>query len=105
MNAERDPDILSLSDIDMSGSEREDTPPPPQDAPKKTIPKRKLWDKEETAELRKYFDKHLKVKTTPGKTEVERAIARSKKSGGELHKRYYHTIVKKISNMNKSAKK
>ncbi|XP_071121847.1 uncharacterized protein [Mytilus edulis] len=59
------------------------------------------WTTEEEEEIKKYFGNHLKVKTTPGKSECLKIIQKSRENGGQICRRDYHTIVKKISNMNK----
>lgn len=67
---------------------------------KKAECKRVKWTTVEVEELHKYFKEHFKSKTTPGKKECMSAIRMSKSSGGQLHRRNYHTIVKTISNLN-----
>lgn len=62
---------------------------------------RKRWTEEEIEEIQQYFAKFLKTKTCPSKTYTLKAIEKSKTKGGALAKRFWHNIVKKISNMNK----
>ena len=63
-----------------------------KDQTKKSSPvERVAWTTEEVEELNK---------TVPGQKECSKSIGLSKVAGGTLHRRYYHTIVKKISNMN-----
>ena len=59
------------------------------------------WTAKEFEEIQQYFEKHLKVKATPGKSECLKVIKKCKEEGGQICRRDYHTIVKKISNMNK----
>lgn len=59
------------------------------------------WTQRDVAELRLYFGDCFKTKTCPSKHQVEAAMKKSAKAGGLLYKRYWHNIVKKISNMNK----
>ena len=95
----QDEEVLDLSGIG------EDFVVESLDVQEKVLPSKKVirvhWSTEEVKEIKKYFDKHLTTKTTPGKMECLKAIGKSKQSGGVLHKRFYHTIIKKISNLNK----
>lgn len=59
---------------------------------------RKRWTEEEIQEIQQYFAKFLKTKTCPSKTAIEKSQT---KGGGALAKRFWHNIVKLISNMNK----
>lgn len=62
---------------------------------------RMKWSETEEEEIRKYFKKHLASKTTLRKEECLKVLTISKEKGGELYRRYWHTVIKKISNMNK----
>lgn len=95
-------DILDLEEFfdreeDVKTKSDGDTTP----VKKKKHVNRVKWSKEEEDEIRKYLGNFLATKTTPSKPECLRAIAQSKEHKGKLQLRYWHTIVKKISNMNK----
>ncbi|XP_052085092.1 uncharacterized protein LOC127722235 [Mytilus californianus] len=62
---------------------------------------RMKWTETEEEEIRIYFKKHLAAKKTPRKEECLKVLSISKEKGGELHRRYWHTVIKKVSNMNK----
>ncbi|XP_033758006.1 uncharacterized protein LOC117340354 [Pecten maximus] len=70
-------------------------------APSKKSVSRKRWTEEEIKELKFYFADNLKTKTCPSQKQCMMAIQNSSKKNGLLSKRYWHNIVKKISNMNK----
>ena len=59
------------------------------------------WETEEIEEINTYFKNYLKTKTVPNKQDCLKAIAKSKAAHGMLQRRYWHTIVKKISNLYK----
>ena len=59
------------------------------------------WTDQDVAELRLYFSECFKTKTCRSKEQVEAAKKKSAKKGGGLCNRYWHNVVKKISNMNK----
>ena len=59
------------------------------------------WTDQDVAELRLYFSECFKTKTCPSKEQVEAAKKKSAKKGGRLCNRYWHNVVKEISNMNK----
>ncbi|XP_061190500.1 uncharacterized protein LOC133198421 [Saccostrea echinata] len=69
------------------------------------ICERKRWSSEEEQEIKKYFSEFLSSGTCPSKKQCLKAIEKSKQSGGTLHTRYWHNIVKKISNTNRKASK
>ncbi|XP_052097913.1 uncharacterized protein LOC127732765 [Mytilus californianus] len=62
---------------------------------------RMKWTETEEEEIRIYFKKHLAAKKTPRKEECLKVLSISKEKGGQLHRRYWHTVIKKVSNMNK----
>jgi len=62
--------------------------------------KRQKWSEKETEELKKFFSKHLDRKVAPRRADCLKAKQESFKNGGELHKRSWHLIVKKISAIN-----
>ncbi|XP_062583984.1 uncharacterized protein LOC134245743 isoform X2 [Saccostrea cucullata] len=66
----------------------------------KNIHERKRWSEEDEEEIRKYFGEFLSAGTCPSKKHCLKAIEKSKQSGGTLHTRYWHNIVKKVSNLN-----
>lgn len=67
---------------------------------KKKPNKRQRWSEKETSELNKYFANQLQSKVAPRKEDCIKAKQASFKAGGDLHKRPWHQIVKKISNLN-----
>ena len=83
--------ILKSHDIDDSSDDDKSK----RKAPKSS--KRVMWAKDKVEELNTFFKHHFHNKTTP---KVENAIKRSKEEGGFIHRRNYHTIVKKVSAMN-----
>jgi hypothetical protein len=64
---------------------------------------RKKWTETEIEEINMYFHDFLETKTCPSKKDCMKAIEKSKIKGGPLANRFWHTIVKKISNLNKKA--
>ena len=62
---------------------------------------RQRWKDEEINEIKKYFAEFLAKKKCPSKKFTLKAIEKSRKNGGPPAKRFWHTIVKKNSNMNK----
>lgn len=56
-------------------------------------------------ELEKYFAEFLKTGTTPGHEDVKPAIKESKKAKGQIHKRDWEVIKKKVWNMIQKQKK
>jgi hypothetical protein len=68
---------------------------------KKSSTKRKTrWTPTENAEIHKYFAKHLSDKKAPNRADCLKAKQASLKASGELYKRPWHLIVKKVSAMN-----
>jgi hypothetical protein len=57
------------------------------------------WTINEVAELKKYLKVSFEIKVTPGRTACEKAKSLSRKNGGELQRREWPKIVKKVSNM------
>ncbi len=89
-----DSELPSLSETESEDEEREKS--------RKKVPAvRVKWTQEKESELQKYFKDCFTEKCTPGRQQVEKALAESAKAKGSLHKRYWHTVVKKISAMNK----
>ena len=99
---EKDPEIDDLSALSDNGDDSESDE---EEQEKKKKVKRVRWSAEEINEVKKFFKENLRTKTCPSKQDCLKAIAKSKKNGGKIGNRYWHTIVKKISNMNKSSKK
>ena len=104
--AAQDEAVFVVEDTEQADVANEETNPP-QEAKKiqakKTQAKkttRVKWTEEEIKELNEYFSFFLKAKTVPNKEDCLKAIRKSKAKEGMLHRRYWHTIVKKISNMN-----
>jgi len=90
---------LDLSDLNREDAEEEEE----QERKKKQEKKpntRVPWTPSEMEEVRKYFEEFLRTNCCPSKTDVERAKEKSKRNGGVLWKRYWHTIVKKVSYIN-----
>jgi hypothetical protein len=67
---------------------------------KRKVSTRVRWSEEELKELQEHFGACLERKTCPSKKMVIKAINVSKAKGGKLGKRYWHTVVKNISNLN-----
>ena len=57
------------------------------------------WTSEELKEVNVYFKDHLSSKTPPGRRECLKAIEKSKKAKGVLHRREWETIKKKVWNL------
>jgi hypothetical protein len=76
-----------------------------QERKRKKPVKRQPWSTNEMTELKKYFAKHLADKVAPRKNDCDKAKRASFKCGGELHKRPWSLIVKKVSAMNHTKKK
>ena len=57
---------------------------------------RQRWMDEEINEIKKYFPEFLAKRTCPSKKFTLKAKEKSRKNGGPLAKRFWHTIVKKI---------
>ncbi|XP_014676676.1 PREDICTED: uncharacterized protein LOC106816566, partial [Priapulus caudatus] len=65
------------------------------------MPRNVKWTPKEEEELRLYLSDYLDSKITPGREACLKAIELSKQNNGELHRRVYHKIVKKVSNLNR----
>ena len=65
----------------------------------KVKPNRVKWTATEVDELRRYLKSAFEMGKTPCRKACEKAIKLSKKNGGELQRRDYRKIVKKVSNM------
>lgn len=101
-NSMSDPDYNNVSDLAAhrdSASDSDISFEPPKKRIKTTT--RVMWTNTEIDELKMYFSEFLSTKTTPGKDFCKKAIEKSKMNGGQICRRAYHLIVKKISNMNK----
>lgn len=61
---------------------------------------RQKWTEEEIQEIKEYCDKFLETKTCPSKN-VHLSGREKQNERGALAQRFCHTLVKKISNMNK----
>ena len=90
-------DVFQFSD-NNSSSEEEPFPKRRKVAKKSN---RVQWTELEMQEIKKYLGGFLASKITPGKKDCILAISKSKSDGGQLHRRDYTLIVKKVSNMNR----
>ncbi|ESO97061.1 hypothetical protein LOTGIDRAFT_174667 [Lottia gigantea] len=64
--------------------------------------KRVRWDNDEIAEIKRYFDKYFNGrsgKTCPSQDECKSAVKKSEKNNGEIWKRGWENIKKKVNNM------
>ena len=61
------------------------------------VSNRMKWTNKEVEEIKKYLGEYLSTTTTPGKKDCLKAIADGRKNGGQLQRRGYSLIVKKIS--------
>ena len=74
-------------------------------------PKKKLtvvrhkWTAGELEEIEKYFERCFAEGRTPRKKNVFDAYTKSKENGGTLHKMYWETTKKKVSNLIAKKKK
>ena len=57
------------------------------------------WTSSEETEIRRFFKRNLETGVTPGKSECERAIDKSKANNGLIHRRNWETLKKKVWNM------
>ena len=57
------------------------------------------WTEKEMKEIQQYLNQNLKAQQTPGRREVERALEKSKQNHGDIHKRHWETVKKKVWNM------
>lgn len=62
------------------------------------------WTESELQEIQQYLHENLKAQITPGRKEVERALEKSKKNHGDIHKRHWETVKKKVWNLIKKNK-
>lgn len=99
-----DDEVYQLDDDKDSSVSVEDQNGEPEREKKKPLAKRNRWTQKENAEIQKYFAKHLSVKKAPKRDDCLKAKQASLKAGGELYKRPWHLIVKKVSAMNHSKK-
>lgn len=88
-------DNFLSSESELSGSEEELE----LQRPKKKM-NRVTWTDTELSEIREYFANFLDTGTCPGKKDVQKVLIKSKDRKGELHRRHWHTIIKKISYIN-----
>ncbi len=98
-------DIDNLSDYHEFDNKDEEEKQKIEQKKLKKPSKRQTWDETEVAELNKYFGECLRSGVCPSKSAVQKAQSDSKKNGGKIYKRFWHTIVvKKISAMNMKSK-
>lgn len=93
---QQDDDIDDLSDL----NEEDYTMELKEKKSKRKVSTRVPWSESELKELQEHFGACLKAHTCPSKKMVMKAIDVSKAKGGKLGKRYWHTIIKKISYLN-----
>lgn len=66
---------------------------------------RVAWTDVEMKEVKDFFEDEIDLKKKcPGKKECLHAVAKSKAKGGELYKRHWETIKKKVSNLRNKTK-
>ncbi|XP_060571742.1 uncharacterized protein LOC132729920 isoform X2 [Ruditapes philippinarum] len=102
---EMDEPMMDLEETDEEGGEERmefDKSAKPSKSKKKN---RQRWTEKEVKEIHLYLGKLIESGKTPSKKDCVKAKQQSLKNGGELHRRYWHLIVKKVSAMIQKNKK
>ena len=60
--------------------------------------KRPKWSLKENKEINKHFQKFFDTGECPGKADCLKAMELSSKNNGEIHKRHWENIKKKVNN-------